>query len=604
MKRRGLLLGAAAAAAAQWPTAAAPGKVLPKVLRYAFNAGETGFDPALVSDLYSRICITHIFDGLYQYDALARPFKVRPNTADGMPTVSADFRSWTVRLQRGIFFSDHAAFGGKPRELTAHDYVFSFKRFFDPTLNSPEYSIMAGLGMIGLDALRATALSTKAPFDYDREVDGLRALDRHTLQFRFAEPRPRLLYLLAWNSAFGALAREVVEAHGGRAMEHPVGTGPFRLAEWRRSSRIVLERNPNYRRVVYDAEPNADDAEGQALLARFKGRRLPMIDRVEIAIIEEGQPRWLSFITGEFDFLFNVPTEFARIAAPANRLAPHLAKRGVQRYATLGADRFFYYFNMADPVVGGYATAQVALRRAISLATDVQREIHLVRQDQALAAQSTVAPGTYGYDPAWRSPNGEYDLARAKALLDIYGYVDRDGDGWRERPDGSPLAIEFASFPDANSRQFQQLWKHNLDALGVRLVVKTALFPEQLKRARAGQLMVWQLGYTSQQPDVHDAFEQLYGPAAGGANLSRFKLDAFDALQRRMQALPDGAERLAAIKQANRLLAAWMPQKFLVHRIVTDLAHRHVVGYRRPAFDNKFWQYVDIDASAVPGSDP
>ena len=117
---------------------------------------------------------------------------------------------------------------------------------------------------------------------------------------------------------------------------------------------------------------------------------------------------------------------------------------------------------------------------------------------------------------------------------------------------------------------------------------------QALKTRRAGQLMVWQLGYSSQQPDVHDAFEQLYGLAAGGENLSRFKLDAFDAQYRRMQELTDGPERLGVIAEANKLLAAWMPQRFTVHRIVTDLAHQQLVGYRRPAFDNRFWQYVDI----------
>jgi len=560
-----------------------------------------------VSDLYSRTCIAHIFDALYQYDALARPFKIVPNTADGVPEVSSDFRRWTVRLQRGIFFADDPAFRGRPRELTAHDYVFSFKRFFDPALNSPTWSTMAELGFIGLNELRADAVAKQAPFDYDREVPGLRALDRHTLQFTLAEPRPRLLYTLAWNSACGAVAREVVQAHGGKAMEHPVGTGPFRLSAWRRSSKIVLERNPGYREVRYDAHPQADDAEGQALLARFKGRRLPMIDRVEVSIIDEPQPRWLSFVTGEFDLLFNMPPEFANVAAPGGQLAPHLARRGVQRYVTANADRTFSFCNMAHPVVGGNTPERVALRRALSLATDVNREIRLVRQGQAIAAQGPVAPGTYGYDADYRSVNSEYDVPRANALLDLYGYTDRNGDGWRERPDGSPLVIEYASTPDPTGRQYEELWKHTLDSIRVKLKVVKARWPEQLKRARAGQLMVWQLGYSSQQPDVQDAFEQLYGPAAGGANLSRFQLEAFDRLYRRMQALPDGDERLAVIAQASKLLAAYMPHKYNVHRIVTDLAQPALQGFRRPMFDNRLWLYVDMsvdtrmDSNAPPG---
>src|SRR6187401_3132964 len=97
-----------------------------------------------------------------------------------------------------------------------------------------------------------------------------------------------------------------------------------------RSSRIVLERNPTFREMFYDAEPNADDVEGQALLQRFRNRRLPMIDRVEISIIEEQQPRWLAFVNAEADVAYRVGYQFAPQAMPNGKVAPHLAKRGIR----------------------------------------------------------------------------------------------------------------------------------------------------------------------------------------------------------------------------------------------------------------------------------
>ncbi len=217
----------------------------PKVLRYAFPIAETGFDPAQVTDLYSRTVTPHIFDALYRYDHLARPFKIKPNTAVEMPKVSDDFRVWTIKLRPGIYFQDDPAFKGQKRELTANDYVYSFKRYFDPRWKSPNYPRLSEEGISGMAALRDLALKSKTPFDYDREVDGIRALDRYTLQFKLDEPRPRFLHLLALGDLYGAVAREVVEAYGDDIPAHPVGTGPFRLAEWRRSSRIVLERNPD-----------------------------------------------------------------------------------------------------------------------------------------------------------------------------------------------------------------------------------------------------------------------------------------------------------------------------------------------------------------------
>lgn len=580
-------------------TASAQTATEPKVLRYAFLVAETGFDAGQIQDLYSAIVASHIFEAPYRYDHLARPFKIRTNTAEALPEVSADYRTWTVRLKPGTYFADDPAFNGKKRELVAQDYVYSIKRIFDPVNKSPRYSGFSEEKILGIEGLRQAALKGK-PFDYDREIDGVRALDRYTVQFRLQDPRPRFIYRLSQSAIAGAVAREVIEAYPGKAMEHPVGTGPFRLTQWRRSSKMVLERNPNFREVFYDEQPNADDAEGQALLARFKGRRLPMLDRVEISVIEESQPRWLSFLNGEFDLSFVVPLEFVNLAAPKGQLAPNLAKRGIQLYRSLAPDRVMVYFNMEDPLVGGYSAEKVALRRAVSLGMDMQREISLIRRGQAIPAQSIVAPSTYGYDPDYRSENSTHDPVRAKALLDLYGYVDRDGDGWRDQPDGKPLVLEYATTPDGLARQFDEVWQKNMNRIGLRTQFNIAKWPEQLKKARTAQLMVWQVGQSSEAPDVQDAFEMMYGPSSGNQNLARFKLPAFDALYERMQALPDGPQRLEAMQTANKLLTAYMPQRYTVHRILTDLTYPWVIGYRRPPFGNQWWHYVDIDNAKRP----
>jgi ABC-type transport system substrate-binding protein len=590
-----LTLGMSAHSSASDAPAAAP-----KVLRYAFPIAETGFDPAQISDTYSRTITPHIFEGLYAYDYLALPVKIKPLTAAAMPEVSADFRVWTIRLKPGIFFADDAAFKGIKRELVAADYVYSLKRFADPAVKSPMWGGVEELGFVGLKELREQALKSKKPFDYAHEIEGLRALDRYTLQFRLAQPRPRLVESLAQNDLFGAVAREVVEHYGDTIAEHPVGTGPFVLKKWRRSSQIVLEKNPGYRERYYEAEPAAGDAEGQALLARFKGRRLPMVDRVEVSIIEESQPRWLSFLGGEHELIDRIPPDFINVALPHGKIAPNLARQGLQLYRVLAADEAFTYFNMEDATVGGYTADKVALRRALALAMDLPREIQGVRRGQAIVAQSLVMPHTSGYDPAYKSENGDYDPRRAMALLDLYGYVDKDSDGWRDMPDGSPLVIEVASQPDALSRQYDELWKRNLDAVQIRSSFFHGKWPEQLKQARAGKLMLWYLGNTAASPDGIGALQRLYGPQSGNQNLGRFRNAEFDAIYERLQVLPDGPEREALFLQAKRIQAAWMPMKVHVHRVVNDMAQPWLIGYRRPLFRNEFWHFVDIDASKLP----
>jgi ABC-type transport system substrate-binding protein len=584
-----LLAGAVAPVAAQVD---AP----QKVLRYAFRTAETGFDPAQINDLYSRIVTAHLFEGLYGYDPLARPSRVYPLTAAALPEHSADFRTWTVKLRPGIHFADDPVFKGARRELTAADYVYSFKRFADPKVKSPAWTWIEQFDFVGLAELRKDVLEHKRPFDYDRPIEGLRELDRYTLQFRLRRADPRFLTSgLATGDLTGAVAREVVEFYGDDITAHPVGTGPFVLKQWRRSSFIALERNPTYRERYYDAEPAADDLGGQALLARLKGRRLPMLDRVEISIIDEEQPRWLSFLQGGADLIEMLPFQFVSEAMPHGKLAPAMAKRGMQGYQRVRADVQLTFFNFDNPLLGGYTPDKVALRRALCLAVDVDSEIRLARRGQAIPAQSPVVPHTWGYDPAFKSENGEYSPARAKALLDMYGYVDRDGDGWRDMPDGSALQLQMATQPDQDSRQLDEQWKRDMTAIGVRIAFVPAKWPENLKNARNGKLMMWRVGLSAADPDGLGSLRRYHSTQIGGWNMARFKLPAFDAVYDRIDTMPDNPERKALFAEANKLAAAYAPYKNHVHRIYTDMAQPWLIGYRSPLFWLDFWQYMDVD---------
>ena len=585
------LLGASCGAALGNPSK--PGAE--KVLRYAFKVAETGFDPAQVSDLYSRTITANIFDGLYSYDYLARPAKVMPNLAADLPVISDDYKTFTIKLKPGIFFSDDPAFQGKKREVVAQDIVYSFKRVSDPKNRSPAYSSLAEDGIVGLDVLRKAATAPGTKCDYDLDIEGLRALDRYTVQFKLRESRPRFIYTLTDSGILGAVAREVVEKYADTIMEHPVGTGPYRLAEWRRSSKITLRKNPNYREVFYHAEPPAGDAVSQAIYQRMKGKRLPIIDQVEVSIIEESQPRWLAFLGREHDLLERLPEEVANIAIPNNVLAPHLVKQGIVMERVAATDVTVSYFSMDNPVVGGYSPEKVALRRAIGLAYNSAEEVRLPRRNQAIVSQGPTYPGTFGYDAKRLTEMGVFDRARATALLDMFGYIDRNGDGWRDLPDGKPLVLEYANSPNSLERELAEIWKRNMDAVNLKIVFKTAQWPENLKAARANKLMMWGLGYSASTPDSGGLLELGYSPSAGLSNLSRFKNEKFDALYQRQKLLPDGPERAAVMQEAVKLLVAYMPIKFNTHRFVTDMTHPWVIGYRRHPLARDFWKFIDIE---------
>jgi ABC-type transport system substrate-binding protein len=586
-------LGASESALAQ--TAA------PKVLRYAFPIAETGFDPAQVSDLYSRTVIAGIFEAPLAFDFLARPFKMKPVTLADLPTVSDNATRFTFRVKPGIYFADDSAFKGVKRELVAQDYVYSLKRHYDPITKSPNLYRLEGVKILGLTELRNKIMAAKQPFPYDTEVEGLRALDRYTFEIKLAEPSPRFHQeALTDPGSFGAVAREVVEFYGDKIMEHPVGTGPFKLAEWRRSSRIVLARNPGFREMFYDEEAPADDARSVAIAKAMKGKRIPMLDRVEISIIEETQPRWLSFLNRQTDFMDRLPNEFSNVAIPNNVIAPNLAKQGISmEQAPLVDATLASLFNQDNPVVGGYTPDKVALRRAISLAYNSEEEVRVVRRNQAVLAQSAVAPLTYGYNPQFKSEMSVFDVARAKALLDLYGYVDKDGDGWRDQPDGKPLILQLATQPDQASRQLVELWEKSMKAINIRITFKTAKWPENLKASKAGKLMMWGVAWSASSPDGDTFLALAYGPNIGGANHARFNLPAFNQLYLQQSQMPDGPERQAVMEKASKLMVAYVPYKISGHRIATDLMHPWVIGYRRNPFVRDFFKYVDIDTDVL-----
>jgi ABC-type transport system substrate-binding protein len=567
----------------------------PKTLRYALEVAETGLDPAEINDLYSRAIAENIFDAPLRFAYLAAPGTIEPSTADGMPEISSDFRTFTIRIKKGIYFTDDPAFKGKRRELTAEDYVYSYKRIFDPHWNSPILESLETIGILGMKALRDEALKTRH-FDYDRTIEGLKTLDRYTFQFKLSVPQPRFLQNLADSGLMGAVAREVVETYGDAIMAHPVGTGPFRLVQWRRSSFIALDRNPDYRTDIFHVTPDPTDPEAQRIAKALDGKRLPLIDRVELSPIEESQPRWLSFLNGEMDMLYMMPRDMTDLAVPNGKPAPTLVKKHIQIERQPQIDVGFLLFNMDNPVLGGYAPQKVALRRAIGLGFDTPEAIRTYLKFQAFPAQTIIMPGVYGYDPALRTENGLTSVARAKSLLDEYGYVPRHGTQWRDNPDGTPLVIQISTEPDQRSRIMDEIFKKSLDALGIRCGFKVAKWPDQLKAARAGSYMVWDMAESAAGPDPSGAMIMAYGPAAGADNLSRFKLAAYDTLYLKQDQLPDGPERLALLRQMNAILTAYAPMKFFAHRYTIDLTYPWVKYYRRwPFTRSEFWRYVDID---------
>ena len=315
--------------------------------RHAMDGAPSSLDPAQASSIYANFMVVNLYDTLYRYKYLARPYQLEPNLADGLPQVSADGLIYTIRLKPGVHFIDDPVFPeGKGRAVKAQDFVYSIKRHFDAVTRA-QGSWMWQNRIVGLDDWKEEGS------DYDREVSGLKALDDRTIQIQLISPFPQLTHTLA--QGFSAIVpREAVEQYGLEFAIHPVGSGPYRLSSFNNASAVMI-RNTGFREEPLSLESEGYDPDiyGHLGLEALEGRPPPFTDRIELEFIAEDAARWNSFIAGELDFIKVPATQFDQVLQ--NRDTPTL-NPSLEKTTTLMAnlESGFVHtdFNMDDQRIG------------------------------------------------------------------------------------------------------------------------------------------------------------------------------------------------------------------------------------------------------------
>jgi len=554
-----------------------------KVLRIASADIET-LDPHQYTDSPSFDVITAIFEGLYEWDYLASPPKLAPVGAAKLPEIADGGKSWTISVRPGVFFTDDPAFRGKPREVTADDYVYSLKRWLDPNLHRGGDPIVTDL-LVGARPVVDAARKGGATFDYDQPIPGLRALDRYTLQLTLIETNyPNIENYLTTC----VIAREVVEVAGADVRTRAVGSGPYRLKEWKRGSRVVLEANPAYRTVRF---PESSDPALAPTVREMRGRSLPQVGVVEINMIDEDVTRLLEFDRGQLDFVA-LRGEIANRPLAGGKLKPEVAARGIVRQVFPEPYLFSITLNLADPVIGGMANERIALRRAIALAFDVENMVKVVYAGQALPANQLVPPRVMGHDPEF-PPRPPRNHAAANALLDRFGYTRRDHDGYRRAPDGRALTLTLSLRTGAVSREIQTQWKKDMDAIGLRMAYRLVPFQDIIKELDAGNFQMYFGGYGG-IPSGYAVLMQLYGKEPPTVNPSRFRSAEFDRAMEEFLRAPKDAEQIAAARRMSELAQTYVPMIPAIFRLENDFVQPWLLGFRPQMFQT-YWKYLDID---------
>ncbi len=555
------------------------------VLHLALPTKAQTLDCGNMRDVYGMMVGGNIYETLYTYHYLKRPYTVIPLLAEGMPQVSADLLTYTIRIKQGVRFQDDPCFaGGKGRELKADDFVYAIKRIANVKYRSQNWPAF-NERIAGLDDFReyTKQFADEWAVDYSADVAGLQALDDYTLQITLTRPWPQLIESVLSDTSTAPMPKEAVDYYRGNIRNRPVGTGPYRLKTWRRGSYIDLVRNENWRGEVYPSEGEEGDAE--AGLLADAGKPIPFADRIIFRIIEEDQPRWLLFMRGELDSSGIPKDNFGQAIDTSGReLTDELRQRGINLSIFVNPSTFWVGFNLKDPVLG----SNKPLRKAISLAVDREAMIDLLANGRGLVAHGFFSPGLNSYDDAIADAGfSRYDPQEAKALLKE-----------AEAVHGGTLPTLKLGMPGSDnfSRQYGQFLQKYFTQVGLQLEVDYMDWPTYLGELKNGHLQMFASGVSASVPDAVD-FLEMFGTKyfAPGGNTFFYSNPEYDTLLERAQVMLDSPERMELYRKMERMAMADYPAVFTMHQIAYALNHGWYKNIKPHVFSYNVMKYRRID---------
>lgn len=528
----------------------------------------------MASDVGSAAQIAKVYEGLLSYHWLKIPFELVPNLAEAMPEISKDGMTYTFKIRKGVFFQDDAAFpGGKGRELEAADFVYSFKRHADSKNQSTGWWVFDGK-LKGLNEWRKKYEKLPAA-NYDEEVEGVKALDKYTLQLKLAKVFPQFLYTLAMPFSY-VVAREVVEKYGKEFINHPVGTGPYRLPVFDNRKHLVFTKNPTFREKFYptEASPEFKDMLADA------GKRLPLVDKIVVDVMVESQPSWLKFNKGETDYLY-IPKDNYNTAIKDNKLSREMQDKGMFLKITPGLDVYFYGFNYDNKIFHN-----INLRKAMSLAFDARQANELFYNNTGFPAESVAPPGIAGNVPSFKNPWRGPNVNLAKKYLAEAGY-----------PEGKGLPeITLDTFSSTSARQKAEFFQKQMEKIGIKIKVVTNLSPELQAKIKRKATMMIDYGWIGDYPDTENFLQIFYGPnSSPGSNTSNYNNPEFNKQYEIVAKMQDSPERTALYEKLNQFLANEAVAIFTVHTQSYMLQQKWVKNYHDSDFIFDFHQYLNVD---------
>lgn len=548
-----------------------------KTLNFVISSKISTLDPINASDVTASKQVQKVYDCLYQYHYLKRPYEIEPCLADSMPKVSEDGTVYRIKVKEGVFFQDNPCFpSGIGREMKAVDARYSLLRLADPKLHARGWWTLQGQ-VKGLDEWREKYASLDSA-NYDDEIEGLKVLNDYELQITLNHPYPQFVNILAMSYTV-VVAKEAVEFYGDDFLNNPVGTGPYVMGRYAQGNKLVFVRNPKYREEYYPSEGEDDDVANGYLDA--KGTRLPILDSIIMKVQLKDQPAWLSFVKGKYD-AFGIPKDNFNMVVNMNRtLKEHYTDREFELKITPAYLTSYFAFNHDDELFG----KNVHLRRAMSLAFDRVEFAKKFTNNRSVPSRSICPPGLMDDDTS-KYVFTKLNIEKAKEEMKLAGYP-----GGKGLP---PITIDIVA--DKEVEKIAEYFKICMKEIGVEIEMSTNTWPKLIDKVNKKQTQMFAMAWKGDYPDAQTFLQLLYGPnESPGCNSSNYKNAYYDSLFEKASRMQVGTERDALYKEMNAISANDVPLILSVHGTSYSLNHAWLKNYKPHAFGYGMEKYLDID---------
>jgi ABC-type transport system substrate-binding protein len=520
----------------------------PKIYRHAMDGVPGSLDPAQAASIYANFIVINLYDTLYRYKYLARPYQLQPNLAAAMPEVSEDGLRVTIPIKRGVYFIDDPAFDGAVgREVKAHDFIYSIKRHFDPDTRAQGAWLWQGR-IAGLDLWKENGSN------YDAEIAGLRALDDYTIEITLTQPFPQFIHTLTQGYA-AIVPREAVEKYGQILSSHPVGSGPFKMIS-RDGVRAVLARNPAFRQEPFDLEAEGYDpaTEVSPGLHDLQGKIPPFIDQLEFEFVPEGGARWNAFTAGELHFIKVPVSQFDTILSQRAPIALNPQYADLYAFEASPESGFIYTnFNMADDRIGYHEDPEQnrrnrALRCAMVKAFDWKKNNETFFYNIGQVFPGIIPPSVPEYDSSGDASYIQHDLQGARQLL--------QANGWNEE---TLPTLEYGFPNSVTERQVFEQYRNFMMTAGypaekIRPLI-FATYGDYQRAYSQGKVALINSSWTMDYPDVENLMQLYYGPnAAPGSNSASYNNPDYNRLYETAASMNESPERTSIYREMNQML--------------------------------------------------